>query len=112
MEGSPRIRDGGVPFQRALDAFALKSRGGRGGAVVQLCSCQSRKGVGLGLDGIQNRQVAMATFPDTPKQEMPLCLPCLGRGPERAGGAEVSHCSHLTDLKGLSVWRTVRPPHY
>lgn len=67
MEGSPEIGDGGVPFQRALDAFAPKSRGGRGGAVVQRCSCQSRKGVGLGLDGIQNRQVAMATFPDTPK---------------------------------------------
>lgn len=53
----------------------------------QLCSCQSRKGAGLGLDGIQNRQVAMATFPVTPKQEMPIYLLCLGGAPERTGGA-------------------------
>lgn len=35
------------------------------------------KGRGLVLGGNENRGLAMAIFPNTPKQEMPLYLLCL-----------------------------------
>ena len=93
-----------------LQGFRLAEEDQEG--LLQLCSCQSRKRAGLGLDGIQNRQVAMATFPVTPKQEMSIYLLGLGEAPERTGGAKVGHCSHLTALKGLTLLRTVLPPHH
>lgn len=79
MGGAPRIKGGGVALLRVLDTFVPKSRRGvRGGAAAQLCSCQSRKWAGLGLDW--NRPVAMATIPDIRKQEMTLYLLCLQGG--------------------------------
>lgn len=59
-----------------MDAFTSLSRGGQGGLQLRATAANQGQGV-LVLGGNQNREVAMATIPDAPKQEMPFYLLCL-----------------------------------
>lgn len=89
MDGSPRIGGGGVAFQGSVDAFLPVSRGGWEGLLLGAAAAHQGRG-GVVLGGNQNWEVAMATTPDTSKQEMPLYLLCLDeaqRGPGRPSSA-------------------------